>query len=703
MITNWQTFLPPLVPFTLKNLTNVTTEFKSKLLKDLRSGYKGQQESIQVVQSKIIFYSLRLQEKIQHIVHKEKPLLSNMANQAFIENACCNIGNFKTTIGYFIEKDEEIDACNKIVQELSNTLEDIDVLSKANMLYSPFNTKNIYPTELGEFNEETIYKAFIKFCNFTTLIPIDPNLSSLCNEKPEYLSLNDSIQEMIKKLKNDGKNYTNEMLLRLLQIVHRSKEVNIKLESPIVAQVQRIRDVIENYEASIEDNVVDKSLIDLLNETLDTFDLSIEEDTVEMRKLKNYLARTNKDIKEEIVLFIKKNNNIPGKSQKQQALEQLFNTLMLWGEEKIDDIYELEEKEKTKERDDLGEENRYPNIADDNGYNSIQFMKSYIDLIINVFPKMILNEVDYEITSIPKYWGLSGYHEMDVKNMISEYYSGLRRFYNNTTISPLLNKVAEKGKFLSLLVKETPYFTEIKKEDKTTHSIFDKETANLLFEQYFLLSLLQYKLLSENESIIFEDNTQEEKLENVFDVEDLVAINSENEYNVSELQRESKMKKLQTDVANLLMIYLNIMKDHKDQVSNSYDYVMDKVFKLKEREKDTFTDRLKSLTDEERNVDTILKSNKLGVWSKGLQKGLTAYDPNTYDEERDEMNKLGDIEMKIKKKNPGANEFEVQDALEEAMREEEIDNDAYDMAFMNDDYGDGNFEADEVDDYENYE
>ena len=43
--------------------------------------------------------------------------------------------------------------------------------------------------------------------------------------------------------------------------------------------------------------------------------------------------------------------------------------------------------------------------------------------------------------------------------------------------------------------------------------------------------------------------------------------------------------------------------------------------KVKEAEKNTFTDRLKSLTEEERQVDNILKINKLGpIWSKGLRK-----------------------------------------------------------------------------------
>ena len=246
-IVQWKQFLPPLVPIKLQNLTNITSEFKSKLLKDLKTGYKGQFESLDVVQSKVIFFSLRLQEKVQRIVEKEKPLLTNMANEAFMENACCNMGNFQKTIDYFVQKDEEIATCNKIVGELMNTLEDVATLSKASMLFASLNTKNIYPSVTNEFNEQTIYKAFIKFCNFTNQIPVSEDLISLCNEKPSYLSKSksESIEEMIQKLKNDGKVYTNEMFLRLLQIVGRNREIKLTLDAPVVAHVQQIRDIIE--------------------------------------------------------------------------------------------------------------------------------------------------------------------------------------------------------------------------------------------------------------------------------------------------------------------------------------------------------------------------------------------------------------------------------------------------------------------------
>jgi hypothetical protein len=254
-----------------------------------------------------------------------------------------------------------------------------------------------------------------------------------------------------------------------------------------------------------------------------------------------------------------------------------------------------------------------------------------------------------------------------------------------------------------LLGKETPYLTDIQGVEKTTHSLFDKRMASMLFEQYLLVTLLQYKYLAENESMVFQDSGEEERLENIFDVDDLVT-NLSTYDPVSVLQKQSKLKQMQTATANLLLVYMQIMKKHKDMVSRSYEHIMDRVFKLQEREKNTFTDRLKALTDEERNVDNVLKANKLGAWGKGLQKGLLVYDPEAYDEERETMDKIAGIENGLLRRKGGKPDaFDLDDAMEEMARENDVEQEAYDMSFMNDDYDNGNFEADEVDDQETYE
>ena len=205
------------------------------------------------------------------------------------------------------------------------------------------------------------------------------------------------------------------------------------------------------------------------------------------------------------------------------------------------------------------------------------------------------------------------------------------------------------------------------------------------------------------------EGEQVSSVEDIFTVEDL----EEREQRVevvnvrfeNEITLQGNKKELKTNVANLLLTYLNIMNDHKDIIDRSYAEIMDKVFKISEREKDTFTDRLKDMTDEERDADTILKINKLGVWSKGLQKGLTNYTKETYDDERDLMDKITEIERNVRKNrnvtDENVEQF-VEDYLEQMDSDAALENEAYDMSRMTEDYDDGNFESDEVDDYEDH-
>tara|TARA_Y100001980_G_C14373060_1_gene177395 strand:- start:313 stop:714 length:402 start_codon:yes stop_codon:yes gene_type:complete len=74
---------------------------------------------------------------------------------------------------------------------------------------------------------------------------------------------------------------------------------------------------------------------------------------------------------------------------------------------------------------------------------------------------------------------------------------------------------------------------------------------------------------------------------------------------------------------------------------------MERVLRSKEKEKDDITEKLKLLSDDDRNVDNIFRTHKLGDWGKGLKKGLTEYDVDTYDDEREklEQNMLKDIKL----------------------------------------------------------
>ena len=106
------------------------------------------------------------------------------------------------------------------------------------------------------------------------------------------------------------------------------------------------------------------------------------------------------------------------------------------------------------------------------------------------------------------------------------------------------------------------------------------------------------------------------------------------------------------------------------------------------------TDRLKNMTDELRDADTILKINKLGKYSVGMQKGLTMYDKEYYEKEGDLRDEMVKAEKKIRQSNPDANDENIDILLDEYMEQQELDNqlddEAYDMRDITEDYTDGN-------------
>jgi len=637
-VLKWHQFLPPLSPFKITGLVNISSEFKSGLNNDLTNGSPSQIEKISVLQSKNIQFSLAIQEKIQDVVTKKHLLLSTSSGVPYLENACCNEKSELSTLAYFENENNNITAFNKIVNDNSNTLTDIMFYAKAITLASNKNTKRVFPSVNTKFDEKTIYYAFIHFCHFKNLIPIKENLLPLCNEKPGYINKNDTLIEMIQKLKNDKKEYTEQMMLRLLQLV--SRTVNVRVDTP-KSNIVRFKDVLEYCK---KDNV-DDGLLNKIIRVLDTFDIASEIMTEDTKNLINYLITHTTEMKEQIIDFITRNVNA-------QTNKRLFETAKQF-------IHDLSDWKTTRKSQD---------ISDDSLYNSIQFYKTNIENLVNVFPNIILNKINYSSVKIPNYWNLSSKHQDDIKDIIGKNYECFKPFYDkelNLDLNDTFSKIQSSCKNYVFLAKETPSFTSIKYKEKELKPIFDERTSRLLFEYYLLKILVRY--------IDLTDDTQK------------------------------------TAMTQLLLCFINILSNSKNMIDISHQQIEDNVFKLKQREKNMITDRLEKKTDEERNVDTMLKTNKLGDWSKGLQKGLRTYDKDHYDKESDFVKTMKQYEKAIGKKvSMTREEFEEnQDDIRANVQEnEDIEKDAYSMNGMTDDYENNGFNGVddvEVDDFDDYE
>ena len=681
-ISKWFQFLPPLLIFKIKHLSNISNEFKKSLLNDLRSGSINQREKILVINSKIIQFSLTIIEKIQEIVKKNRILLHNSNNEPYLENACCETKDNETTIGYFYSKDSNIIQYNEIVTQLSNMIDDITSYTKGGLFYSDKNTKNKYPSISNDFNEKTIYLSFIYFCKFNSLIPISEDLLPLCVDKPsnDIINTNDLIEKKIQNLKEEGRNYNNDKFIRLLQIISKNNIININFKNPEISSITRLLKNIESIDDE-NDDVLEKSLRELMINLVDSFDIANINNN-QGKNLNNFLIKNIELMKEEIIEFISKNTslNVTNNAVKKclKTVKNLFN----WS-------------------GDNSKRNENIKISDDNLYNVINFYKNFIHNFVIIYPNIILNKVNYDDIHIPNYCGFSVNHSNKLKKNISKHYEKLKSFYGLPSLQNILTTIQKTSKNIVKIADVTPSFTSIKiNNDNILKPIFDERTSKFLFEYYLLRICINYIELSDDEDMIVREIINNEEISNIYTVEYIEEVETRMDLSItSKRERDIRLltgnkKELRQKTTELLIAFLDILNNSKNTIDVSYEDIQDRVFKLREREKDMVTDRLKMMTDEQRDADTILKINKLGMYSKGMQKGLTVLDKNFYDEEQEFRDKMEIAEKNIRKKNSFANDENIDILLDEYFEQEvvenEINEEVYDMDYMNEDYLNGN-------------
>jgi hypothetical protein len=336
-------------------------------------------------------------------------------------------------------------------------------------------------------------------------------------------------------------------------------------------------------------------------------------------------------------------------------------------------------------------------------YNINNFYKTFINNFVSVFPNIILNKVKYDNTHIPNYYGFSKRHADKLKKFISDYFEKLKPFYGVPGVSNVLNTIQKIGKNVIKIAESTPCFSSIRSEDIILKGVIDERTSRLLFEYYLLRILIAYIDLSDDDKMIVTEVKKTTEVTDIFsvdyieDTETRIDLGMSSRTIVDTRVLTGNKKQLKEIVCDLLIAFVSIMANEKDTIDTTYEEIQDKVFKLREKEKDMVTDRLKAMTDEERDADTILKVTKQGLYSKGLQKGLTVYDKNFYDEEQTLRDELSKAEKKIRKKNKDANDENIDilmdEYLEQRQANADIDADAYGMSHLGEGWYDGNYDG----------
>lgn len=622
-IVSWLNFLPPLRPFKMAALQNITKAFEEELLNVLRKGDKKQEEMISIIQGKMIFFSFGIQALIQKVVHSKTAILMNATAEPYLENACCDQGELNT-IKYFIKEENEIASYNKIVEQLYALLDDIKHMGKASILFDPRNTKRTLIKLSADYSEETIYRAFIVYCKYNSDAPISDELKAICMNKPTNYNSSDSLNESIQKLKRDGKLYNNESLQQLLTIVNRKNMVNFKISKPLeYANVENLKDILKAYIDKDDYNTLPQLFIthflSMLEGKKDDMN-ELFEDTKEMRAFKNYLGIINEKMEKQLIDFVSKSSKIP-KDRKMNFIEQLKN------------IGTFKETGN----------NTFIESVDETLYKSMGFIKTAIKSITRVFPNMILNKVDYTNASMPNHWDLSVLHFSDIKKNLNAHYSTLYQFYEDEDMTIAMNKFISMTRDIELLIANTLFQTPLKiGEDKYIYSVFDRRLTKMLFQFYFNINLMALMSLKEDTDILLKTRTNplsENLREADATLDEFQPITTEMDVGhvgaLSELEIILGDKSVLSEkISELMVVFTNIVNIDKKVIDYNYTTLMERIMRSKEREKNVITENFKKMTHETREVQNLFKNYRLGDWNVGMQKGLVSYQKSTYDSER---------------------------------------------------------------------
>jgi len=636
-ISNWHTFNPPLtdIKITSDNLEPLDDTYKTTLYETFSRGSKNNIK--ETIESKAIYSSYYIIEKIQNVVKKNTPLLKNSNDNPFLENACCN--SSKNTIEYFMSQDNDIARYSKYVNICNSILRSIDLLTYAPQLYDPENTKLHKITNEISFSEELVYKAFIYFCNFNNQIPLDDELKGICLDKPLNFDNNKPIKEIISSLKSEGKIYNFSSFIELIHIISKRNLINIKTDYPILNNIEIMRILIEAYKQNSFYNL-DDDLINALDVLLDNYSVLATEN-LELRNFKNFLGKSNVLIKQNILQIISRQSII----SKPDFLKFSQNLDI-----KID-------------------------------VDNIKFYQSYIINFLHIFPAIIAKKnVNY--AAIPKHWKLSDIHNKDIFNIIQKYYNNINNFNARPELVIALKIVSQRCNILVELMTAFLYDKSLLRNNTSSStpkitSIFDNETVSMFYNYIFNNLINELVNISDDPEFILEMQSME----------------------INDYSKDVFLK----NCVSYVLEYINLMSNHNTLINSGYKKVKDKINMAKEKEKDIITDFLKNLTDEEREIENILKNNKLEKWNKGLQKGLTQYVKENYDEEREALEKQALKERKLQQNNNVTamnRELYNLDNDENEARDEAIDKEEYSMSNIPDD-DDFDYDNDQDGDYAN--
>lgn len=651
-VRNWSNFLPPLNDVKIDKLKRLGKSFEPLLKKHISSRKKEQIALKYALKGKIIKYSLKLQELIQNVVTSENLLLITNSNVPYKENACCN--DNENAYLYFAEKTPEFAQHNNYIKALCSLMHKYDKMKKASFLYIEKDTRFEETKMSSDFNEDTVYLSFMKYCLYNTGLDVPDEYKFLCPKNKSAYNLEDDLNTKIGIMKEEKQLYSNESLTDLLEIIskkHMRDMITNKEKVDDVGTLFKTLEYLQTIEVINESGnyndfkQVTMRLYELLKTNNIYYSVKDKEGESVMR-FENFIDNTTKSIADDIKNELKK---LEYKTKDIRKITKMTDILL----------------------NEVGEDGKWKIVKGSDNVSKLEqsnlklheIVCDFIDRLMVLYPSCVINgEVSNDRVAVPKHWNLSQIHVRDVEN-INKSKMDLSKFYNNEGMKNLLTEIRNDSVNILMLKKNLAYVSN-KSEDIFSILEADKVKKMCVFILMFIIKLH----ISMAETMEMGDGNYEE--------EDIM----------TDYVKRFNYKKNVTDYLLLCVDEFNL---ELKRLNYSNDDIVDKMNKMKRKEKKKITDEYKNMDKNEREVAKLKQNLKLGKWSVGLSTSMYIYNADRYEQERQEIINEFDGDKDIVTELYGEI-YENPDLMEERMREEEINNEVYNMNLMaeDDDYGD---------------
>ena len=182
-----------------------------------------------------------------------------------------------------------------------------------------------------------------------------------------------------------------------------------------------------------------------------------------------------------------------------------------------------------------------------------------------------MNNTECDKSVISKHWRLSDRHNMDIMDIIKKQ-NILKKCYNNPLINDIVSEIYDISKYILEIVDNLPYL----------NNDFIKNEELLLIYKYLLLQSLElvvlYKKPEAELNALAVPLGKKEDIGEKFNLDDL------EEVNIMDLSQEGIIK----SKSLILESYFKLIIDELAEINISYQDVLSKVNRSKEKEKKSY-------------------------------------------------------------------------------------------------------------------